>query len=101
VPNGLEIKGQLKFSHDLVFEGKLEGEVHSGATLTVGDGGEIKGNISTRSLVVFGKVEGNMTVQERCVLKDTAMVTGDITASTLSVDGGAVLVGQCNAGKKR
>jgi cytoskeletal protein CcmA (bactofilin family) len=99
LPNGIEIRGLLKFSQDLLFEGRLEGEVHSGAMLTVGNGGEITGDIKCRSIVVFGRIQGSITVTERCLLKDTASVIGDITATRLSIDGGAVFVGQCKAGK--
>ena len=100
LPNDLEIKGHLKCARDLVFEGRLEGEVHSGGTLTVGNGGQIKGNITARSLIVFGKVGGNVTAQERCVLGDSAIIIGDITAPRLSVEAGAVLMGQCKTGKQ-
>jgi cytoskeletal protein CcmA (bactofilin family) len=100
LPNGLEIKGLLKFSQDLLFEGTLEGEVHSGGTFTVGESAKIKADIKSRSIVVFGNIEGNITVQERCVLKDTAVVIGDITAAKLAMDGGAVFVGQSKAPKR-
>jgi cytoskeletal protein CcmA (bactofilin family) len=99
LPNGLEIKGLLKFSNDLLFDGRLEGEVHSGGTLTVGESAEIIGDIKSGSVVVFGTIQGNITVKERCVIKDTASVVGDVTAKTLSIDAGAVFVGQSQGGK--
>jgi cytoskeletal protein CcmA (bactofilin family) len=100
LPNGLEIKGLLKFSHDLLFEGTLEGEVHSGGTLTVGDVAEIKADIKTRSIIVFGNIQGNITARERCVLKDTAVVVGDISAKSLSIEAGAVFTGQSKAAER-
>ncbi len=35
--NDVEIKGSIKFSHDLIIDGKIEGEVISDGSLTVGE----------------------------------------------------------------
>ena len=98
--NDVEIKGSIKFSHDLIVDGKIEGEVHSDGALTVGENALIKGEIKTRTVVIFGKVEGNIVVQERCELKSNATLIGDITAGTLSIEEGATFMGQSAVGKK-
>jgi cytoskeletal protein CcmA (bactofilin family) len=98
--NDVEIKGSIKFSHDLIIDGKIEGEVHSDGSLTVGENALIKGEIKTRSVIIFGKVEGNITVQERCELKSNAILVGDICAGTLSIEEGATFMGQSQVGKK-
>lgn len=98
--NDVEIKGSIKFSHDLIIDGKIEGEVHSDGSLTVGENAFIKGEIKTRTVVIFGKVEGNITVQERCELKSNATLIGDITAGTLSIEEGATFMGQSQVGKR-
>lgn len=96
----VEIKGSIKFSHDLIIDGRIEGEVHSDGALTVGENANIKGEIKTRTVVIFGKVEGNITVQERCELKSNAVLVGDIAAGTLSIEEGATFMGQSQVGKK-
>ncbi len=98
--NDVEIKGSIKFSHDLIIDGKIEGEVHSDGSLTVGENALIKGEIRTRAVIIFGKVEGNITVQERCELKSNAILVGDIAAGTLSIEEGATFMGQSSVGKK-
>ena len=98
--NDVEIKGSIKFSHDLIIDGRIEGEVHSDGALTVGENAIIKGEIKTRTVVIFGKVEGNITVQERCELKSNAILVGDIAAGTLSIEEGATFMGQSQVGKK-
>jgi len=45
--NDVEIKGSIKFSHDLIIDGKIEGEVQSDGALTVGENALIKGEIKT------------------------------------------------------
>jgi len=98
--NDVEIKGSIKFSHDLIIDGKIEGEVISDGSLTVGENALIKGEVKTRSVIIFGKVEGNITVTERCELKSNAILVGDIAAGTLSIEEGATFMGQSQVGKK-
>lgn len=98
--NDVEIKGSIKFSHDLIIDGKIEGEVISDGSLTIGENALIKGEVKTRSVIIFGKVEGNITVTERCELKSNAILVGDIGAGTLSIEEGATFMGQSQVGKK-
>lgn len=94
----VEIHGNLKFSHDLIIDGKIEGEVTSDGCLTVGENARIKGEIKTKAVTVFGKVEGNITVSERCELKSNAELLGDIKAGTLSIEEGATFMGTSTVG---
>ncbi len=98
--NDVEIKGSIKFSHDLIIDGRIEGEVISDGALTVGENANIKGEIKTRTVVIFGKVEGNVVVAERCELKSNATLIGDITAGTLSIEEGATFDGRSQVGRK-
>lgn len=98
--NDVEIKGSIKFSHDLIIDGKIEGEVVSDGSLTIGENALIKGEVKTRSVIIFGKVEGNITVQERCELKSNAVLVGDIAAGTLAIEEGATFMGQSQVGKR-
>jgi cytoskeletal protein CcmA (bactofilin family) len=97
--NDVEIKGSIKFSHDLIIDGKIEGEVSSDGALTVGENALIKGEIKTRAVTLFGKVEGNITVLERCELKSNAVLVGDVSASTLAIEEGATFLGRSQVGK--
>ena len=95
----VEIKGSLKFSNDLIIDGRIEGEVTSDGSLTVGENALIQGEIKTKSVTIFGKVKGNITVAERCELKSNAVLEGDIAAGTLSIEEGATFMGQSSVGR--
>ena len=97
--NDVEIKGSIKFSHDLIIDGKIDGEVSSDGALTVGENANIKGEVKTRAVTIFGKVEGNITVSERCELKSNAVLQGDVTAGTLAIEEGATFHGRSQVGK--
>lgn len=90
----VEIKGSIKFQNDLTVDGKIEGEITSTGTLTVGENSEIKGEIKTKSVVIHGKVHGNVTVEDRCELKSRASLFGDLKATRLAIEDGATFVGK-------
>lgn len=94
----VEIKGSVKFTNDLVVDGKIEGDIASDGNLTVGENARIKAEIKTATVVVYGKVHGNLTVTDRVELKSSAEVIGDIKAKTLSIEAGAIFVGKSTVG---
>jgi cytoskeletal protein CcmA (bactofilin family) len=94
----VEIKGTVRFTHDLVVDGKIEGEVDSDGSLTVGENARVRAEIRTRSVVIYGKVHGNITVSDRVELKANAELVGDIKAGTLSIEAGAIFVGRSTGG---
>ena len=90
----VEIKGSIKFTNDLTIDGKVEGEINSAGTLTIGENAEIRGEIKTKSVSVLGKVNGNITVEEKCELKGRAVLHGDLKAARLVIEDGATFVGK-------
>ena len=90
----VEIKGNIKFAGELAFDGKLDGEVHTDGTLNLGDGAVINGNISAQSVVVRGKVNGNITAKEKIEIKARAELFGDIRATKLVIEEGVTYVGK-------
>ncbi|MEO1856046.1 MAG: polymer-forming cytoskeletal protein [Rubritalea sp.] len=94
----VEIKGQVRFTNDLVVDGKIEGEIDSDGSLTVGENARVRAEIRTRSVVIYGKVHGNITVADRVELKANAELVGDIKAATLSIEAGAIFVGKSTVG---
>jgi len=94
----VEIKGTVKFTNDLVVDGRIEGEIQSDGNLTVGENARLKAEIKTGTVVVYGKVHGNIVASDRVELKASAEVVGDIKAKTLSIEPGAIFVGKSAVG---
>jgi cytoskeletal protein CcmA (bactofilin family) len=90
----VEIKGSLKFSGEMTFEGKLEGEIHSDGILNLGDSAVVNGNIDAQSVVVRGKVNGNVTAKEKIDIKSKTEMFGDIRAAKLVIEEGVTFVGK-------
>lgn len=97
----VEIKGKLRFSNDLIIDGRIEGEVNSEGDLIVGENAQIVGNVKTRSVIVFGRIEGNITVTDRCELKQNAALHGDVVAGKLAIEEGATFMGTSTVGTPR
>jgi cytoskeletal protein CcmA (bactofilin family) len=90
----VEINGTLKFAGELTFEGKLEGDIVSDGTLQLGDSTVINGNVNVNSVVVRGKVNGNITAKDKIEIKAKAELFGDIKASKLAIEEGVTFVGK-------
>lgn len=94
----VEVKGTLKFTNDLIVDGRIEGEIHSDGNLTIGENARIKAEIRTATVIVHGKVHGNITASNRVDLKAGAEIVGDIKAKILTMEAGAVFVGKSTVG---
>jgi len=90
----VELKGTLRFTGEMTFDGKLEGDIHSEGTLNLGDNAVIKGNITANSVLVRGKVNGNVTAKEKIDIKTKTELFGDIRAARLVMEEGVIFVGQ-------
>ena len=91
----VEIKGSIKFANEFVFDGNLEGEISSvDGVLTVGENADVRGEVKSKTVIVKGKVHGNITVQERCELHSRSQLIGDLKAARLVIEEGATFVGK-------
>ena len=90
----VEIKGNLKFSGELTMEGKLEGEVNTDGVLHLGETGTVNGNVNANSVIVRGKINGNLIAKDKIEIKSKAEVFGDIRASKLVIEEGVTFVGK-------
>jgi len=91
----VEIKGSIKFAKELIFDGTLDGNISSAeGILTVGQNAKVRGDVKTRTVILKGNVNGNITVQERCELHSNSQLIGDLKAVRLSLEDGATLLGK-------
>ncbi len=96
--NGIEITGSIKFTNDMIIDGKIDGEIKSdGGHVTIGENAKIKGDIIAGEVKLFGNVEGTIT-STRCVLKPNSKLDGDIKTKMLSMEEGASLSGRTEIG---
>lgn len=95
IGKSVTILGQLSGDEDLVFDGTLEGSVTlTNHRLTVGPNARVKADLTVRDLIVFGVVEGNVRATGRIELRHSAVLTGDLFASRLSIEENASVAGR-------
>jgi len=92
--NDVDIKGTIKFENELIFDGKIEGEILSEGTLVIGKNAEVRGEVKTKSVTVHGTVFGNITVTEKAELKSSSQLTGDLKATRIIIEEGATFIGK-------
>lgn len=96
--SGIEIIGSIRFSNDMIIDGKIDGEITSDkGRVTIGENAIIKGDVTAGEVKVYGKVEGKITSQ-RCELKDKSRINGDIKSKVFSMEEGAQLSGRTDIG---
>lgn len=94
------IKGDLISSENLTIAGQVEGDVtvreHS---LIVASDGAVRGNVVAGTVVVEGKVTGNITSVGRVEVGEAGTVEGEISAPRMAVSEGATLSGRLRVSK--
>jgi cytoskeletal protein CcmA (bactofilin family) len=90
------IIGKIVFEGEAVIHGLFEGEFEGGRRITVGSQGFVKADIHVDEAEIAGKVEGNITVKQRLILRGHAEIRGNITAPSISVEEGVSIMGQVN-----
>jgi cytoskeletal protein CcmA (bactofilin family) len=99
IGKSITIKGDLSGNEDLVVEGNVEGRIElPNNQLTIGSNGNVKADLSAKSVVVIGKVAGNVTGVERVQIEGTGSVQGDVRTPRLVVQEGAILNGSVEMG---
>ncbi len=95
------IKGELSGSEDLYVDGNVEGNIElRNNSLTVGPNGHVKANVSAKSVVIQGKLDGSVNASDRVELRKSAVVTGDVTTQRIAIEEGAFLKGKIDIQKE-
>lgn len=99
ISKGTRIAGDIVSEGDIRIDGYLKGNIKSKGRLVVGESGAIEGEVECVNVEVAGKVKGKISAAELLTMKSTAMVSGEITTSKLSVEPGSLFSGTCRMGQ--
>ncbi len=95
IGKAVTIKGEVFSNEDLYVDGALEGRIELPShKLTVGPHGTIKtGVIQANSVVILGKVQGDVNAQEKVEIRKDATLTGNIKTARIIIEDGAYFKG--------
>lgn len=97
---GTVVEGTIRANNSVRVDGRIIGKLICKNTLTIGINGEIEGDIEAKNAIIGGKIKGKIKVAEKLVLEAKSILIGDLKASKLLIDEGAVFEGTSDMGKK-
>ena len=94
IGEGTILEGKIETKGSLRIDGKVKGAVRTADTLTIGMSGKVEGEVFARDAVVGGRIEGNISVEDKLVLEAKSVLIGNLKAKKLVIDEGAVFQGK-------
>jgi len=93
-----QMQGTLLFKDpvNLKINGNFSGSLETKGTLTIGGNADVEANISGDSIIIAGKVTGDIIASTMLVLMPTAILNGNIKVRKLNIVEGAQFQGSCS-----
>ena len=93
----ISIVGDVAFHGNLYLQGRVSGNIvapiDSNASLHLQEGSEVTGEIRAPTIIIAGKVAGDIFASVRVTLTSSANVTGNVHYSEIKVEQGATING--------
>ncbi|GAB4177969.1 MAG: polymer-forming cytoskeletal protein [Wenzhouxiangellaceae bacterium] len=84
---GTELVGDLTLTDRLHVDGRIEGDIRSTATITVGEKGRLEGKVEAQTVIVSGQVSGSIAATQLEILSG-GNVQGDVHVANLVIEPG-------------
>ena len=94
----ITIEGKIEGGGSVRIAGKFKGDVNVQGDLTIEKGAKLNGGVRAKKVIVAGELEGNVESAERVEVLDTAVLTGDLKAGSLTVAAGSKIRGNVECG---
>ncbi|MGZ5433638.1 MAG: bactofilin family protein [Thermoanaerobaculia bacterium] len=95
------IEGTLSGSEPVIVEGTVRGNVNLTGELRIGTKARVEATVHARSMIIEGRVEGDISADERVELVAGSSVDGNIKAPKIVVAEGARFRGNVDMGSTR
>ncbi len=83
----ITFKGNIEGGKTIKIDGKVIGNINVEQGIILGEKGHIAGDIHSKSIIIFGNIEGNINAQE-LILKNSGNINGDITTNSIDIEMG-------------
>jgi cytoskeletal protein CcmA (bactofilin family) len=90
----LSIKGEIEGEGDLELAGRFEGLIHVSGRVLVGDRAEVDADITATTIIVGGKVRGNLNASGRVEILPQGVLTGNLKSGSFAAADGALVKGE-------
>jgi cytoskeletal protein CcmA (bactofilin family) len=101
ISRGVKIEGKITTEGNIRVDGDIKGDIISQNNVTVGESGQVNGQINANMITIGGKVIGTVTAKEKLALESKGDLKGDILTKILMVEAGAKFEGNSKMGDSR
>ncbi len=98
ISNGVKIEGKITSSGNIRIDGEIQGDIISQSYVTIGEQGQVNGQINADFITIGGKVSGTVRAKEKLVLDPNGYLKGDIFTKILVIEAGARFDGKSKMG---
>jgi cytoskeletal protein CcmA (bactofilin family) len=98
ISNGVKIEGKITCNGNIRVDGEIQGDIVSQSNITIGELGQVNGQINGEAVTIGGKVSGTVIAKEKLVLDSRGNLKGDIFTKNLAIEPGAKFDGKSKTG---
>ncbi len=98
---GVEMTGELSFTHGLRVDGVVRGKVRSEGCLVIGANGRVEAEVAIQRISINGEFRGAIHASDRVEIHKDGRVYGEIYTPCLIIEAGALFEGKCNMGDRK
>ena len=101
IGSSILIKGEISGEEDLVVQGQVEGRIELRQhNVTVGKNGRVKADIIGKVISIEGEVHGNISGDEKIVVRASGVLHGNVAAPRVTLEDGAKFKGSIDMDSK-
>ena len=90
-----EFVGKLVFTEAVRLDGKFSGEIYSNGNLIIGESAVIDAEIKVDTVIISGRVNGNVEAKSRVEINAPGKIFGNIRSPVLIINEGVIFEGNC------
>jgi len=87
-------KGEFTTAGSIHINGEFEGKISVGGEVIVSSAARVMGEVEGNSVVISGRVDGNVRARETLEITKSGRVNGDLTAQRINIEDGAIYHGR-------
>ena len=97
IAKSVKFKGEIHSDEDLVIDGIVEGTISIPKhVLVIGANSRVSADVHAHSLVLFGKLAGEVSIVERIEIKKTGSLRGNLVTHRIVIEHGGLFRGTCD-----
>lgn len=95
---GSRVEGKLSFEGSVRIDGQVDGEIQAQEAVIIGENAVLNAQITAGTVILTGKLTGDVVARKRVELRSPARLLGNITTPCLVIHEGVVFEGRCSMG---